>query len=298
MCWGRNDYGQSTPRSGAFTSISAGGYHTCGLRADGAAVCWGRNSAGQSSPPSGAFTSISAGGSIDAGGHHTCGLRADGAAVCWGDNDYGQSPPPSGAFTSISAGGAHTCGLRADGAAVCWGRNNYGQSTPPSGAPSTATPTTSQPTATATPRATATRRPTSTPRPTATSAPALASGCIDDSKLNLRGIFARTITWSFRDSWDSRCLSDKTPPNARAGTRYAGYYPFTLREASTVTVSIESSANAYLYLLRGSGRGSVVNSGASIGATSLQAGTYTIEATTRSLNTGGNFRLTVVISKR
>ncbi len=298
VCWGNyvGNFGTSSPPSGeTFASISAGYFHTCGLRADGAAVCWGSNtwSRGNFTPPSGAFTSISA------GAHHTCGLRTNGAAVCWGLNNEGQSSPPTGAFTSISAGSRHTCGLRADGAAVCWGINNYGQSTPPSGAPSTATPTTSQPTATATPRATATRRPTSTPRPTATSAPALASGCIDASKLNLSGIFARTITWSFRDSWDSRCLSDKTPPNARAGTRYAGYYPFTLREASTVTVRIESSANAYLYLLRGSGRGgSVVNSGASIGATSLQAGTYTIEATTRSLNTGGNFRLTVVISTR
>ena len=350
VCWGRNNDGQSTPPSGAFTSISAGDDHTCALRPNGAAVCWGDDYYGRSTPPSGAFTSISAFGlhtcglradgaavcwgsylfgesspptgetfaSISAGYYHTCGLRTNGTAVCWGYNSSGQSTPPTGTFTSISAGGRHTCGLRADGAAVCWGRNNHGQSTPPSSAPSTATPTTSQPTATArpratatprpratatrrptsTPRPTATRRPTSTPRPTATSAPALASGCIDASKLNLGGIFARTITWSFRDSWDSRCLSDKTPPNARAGTRYAGYYPFTLREASTVTVSIESSANAYLYLLRGSGRGSVVNSGASIGATSLQAGTYTIEATTRSLNTGGNFRLTVVISTR
>ena len=34
-----------------FASISAGEYHTFGLRPDGAAVCWGRNAYGESTPP-------------------------------------------------------------------------------------------------------------------------------------------------------------------------------------------------------------------------------------------------------
>jgi hypothetical protein len=40
-CWGYTSDGESTPPAGAFTQISAGNYHTCGLRADGFAVCWG-----------------------------------------------------------------------------------------------------------------------------------------------------------------------------------------------------------------------------------------------------------------
>jgi len=33
--------------TGPWTSLSAGGYHTCGLTAGGAAFCWGWNSDGQ-----------------------------------------------------------------------------------------------------------------------------------------------------------------------------------------------------------------------------------------------------------
>jgi hypothetical protein len=33
--------------------VSAGGTHTCGMRANGAAACWGANGAGQASPPGG-----------------------------------------------------------------------------------------------------------------------------------------------------------------------------------------------------------------------------------------------------
>ena len=40
---------------GEFQSVSAGGEHTCGLRADGSVECWGRDDAGQSSPPGGIF---------------------------------------------------------------------------------------------------------------------------------------------------------------------------------------------------------------------------------------------------
>jgi hypothetical protein len=35
-----------------FSSLTAGGFHTCGLRVNGDAHCWGQNSKGQSSPPS------------------------------------------------------------------------------------------------------------------------------------------------------------------------------------------------------------------------------------------------------
>ena len=121
-----------------FASLSAGGFHTCGLTTSGAAYCWGigqldlgqGNSANDSVPGvvSGGltFSSVSAGG-----GGRTCGLTTSGAAYCWG---YGQ--PSNGStyeshvplavsggltFASLSAGGAHTCGLTTGGAAFCWG---------------------------------------------------------------------------------------------------------------------------------------------------------------------------------
>ena len=131
VCWGYNRFGQATPPAGeeSFAAISSGELHTCGLRADGAAVCWGWNVSGQATPPAGEnFTAISSGSA------HTCGLRADESALCWGRNYSGQATPPAGEnFTAISSGGGHTCGLRADGAAVCWGDNRHGQATPPPG---------------------------------------------------------------------------------------------------------------------------------------------------------------------
>ena len=147
-CWGNDRYGKTrtpdqpapTPETaqsgeslGSFASVSAGSFHTCGVRADGVAVCWGSNEdwlgsfTGQASPPGGLFTSI------DTGAGHTCGVRADGAVECWGQNWQGQATPPGFSFTSVSAGAVHTCGVRADGAVECWGSNEDGQSTPPAG---------------------------------------------------------------------------------------------------------------------------------------------------------------------
>lgn len=65
-------------------TLSAGSFHTCGLRTDGTLACWGSNSSGQSTPPGGTYNQISA------GDYHSCGLRTDGYWICWGSNDYGQ----------------------------------------------------------------------------------------------------------------------------------------------------------------------------------------------------------------
>ena len=187
-CWGDNTFGQlgaTTPLSTCyppfpigrpcssstaplavaggltFTSISAGGAHTCGLTAGGSAYCWGSNDSNQLGvssrplsecgitalratklvPDSVACTAMPtavAGGflftTISSGGAHTCGLVGDGAAYCWGANDYGQlgngSTTPSDVpvpvsrglrFTSINAASDHTCALTADGHLYCWG---------------------------------------------------------------------------------------------------------------------------------------------------------------------------------
>ena len=48
-------------------TISAGYWHTCGLKSDGTVVCWGYNYDGQASPPAGAFTQVSTGDITPAG---------------------------------------------------------------------------------------------------------------------------------------------------------------------------------------------------------------------------------------
>ena len=83
-CWGLNDTGQATPPAGTFIQVSAGGYHTCGLRTDGTLACWGNAAYGLAMPPAGTFSQVSA------GLWHTCGLRTSGYWTCWGANYCGQ----------------------------------------------------------------------------------------------------------------------------------------------------------------------------------------------------------------
>ena len=41
-CWGADHFGQASPPERVrFSSIAAGGRHTCGVRTDGAIECWG-----------------------------------------------------------------------------------------------------------------------------------------------------------------------------------------------------------------------------------------------------------------
>ena len=49
--------------AGAFQTVSAGGYHSCGLRADDTITCWGSDNYGQAAAPAGAFQTVSAGSS-------------------------------------------------------------------------------------------------------------------------------------------------------------------------------------------------------------------------------------------
>ena len=126
--------GQATPPDGSFTSVSAGSYHTCGVKTDGSVACWGADHNGQSTPPVGSFASVSAGAAYVSA--HTCGVKTDGSVACWGNNDWGRSVPPADSFTSVSAGESHTCGVKTDGSVVCWGSNesaDHGKATPPEG---------------------------------------------------------------------------------------------------------------------------------------------------------------------
>jgi hypothetical protein len=113
LCWGSNSSGQlGQPAFGfnghgyplrasvavTLVSLAAGGEHTCGLTAAGAAYCWGSNSHGQLGNGSiGGANSVAAavGGGLtfvvlSAGGSHTCGVTPDGSIYCWGSNASGQ----------------------------------------------------------------------------------------------------------------------------------------------------------------------------------------------------------------
>jgi alpha-tubulin suppressor-like RCC1 family protein len=132
----------------AFASLTAGGYHTCGVTAGGAAYCWGRNAYGQlgdSSTTDHRVPVAVAGGlafaGLTAGEERTCGLTSAGTAYCWGSNYNGQlgAVPDQGdylvplavsgglAFASLTGGYRHTCGVTTAGTAYCWGRNVEGQ---------------------------------------------------------------------------------------------------------------------------------------------------------------------------
>ena len=130
VCWGDNSVrarneetwsieevysGQIDAPAGRFSAVSAGGFHTCGLRPSGTVECWGYNASGQTDAPGGSFSAVSAGSS------RTCGLRESGAVECWGSNDEGRTDASAGRFTAVSTLGAHTCGLRENGAIECWG---------------------------------------------------------------------------------------------------------------------------------------------------------------------------------
>lgn len=125
-------------------SISAGGYHTCGITANDDAMCWGSNQYGQlgngsssSSPlPQGVLGGLKF-AQIAAGLDHTCGLALPNRDVyCWGRNSKRQlasggslnSSTPirlaSGLqAVSISTAGNHTCVVTGASEVWCWGSN-------------------------------------------------------------------------------------------------------------------------------------------------------------------------------
>jgi len=188
-CWGGNMHGQlgaATPGTSCmdlpyqiigecsptplrvtggrhFTSITAGGDHTCALTSDGTAYCWGGNASGElgvgavdtvahaePAPVSGdlQFTGLWA------GARHTCGLVTGGEVHCWGaisSREVGDSPgqEPCGVFVfaadttrafcyasprrvttdlrfrTLSLAWASSCGISLDGTVYCWGVLQY-----------------------------------------------------------------------------------------------------------------------------------------------------------------------------
>ena len=103
-------------------------------------------------------------------------------------------------------------------------------------------------------------------------------------------------------SWDSTCLSDRAALSG-TGDRYARFYTFSLDEAGDVTIDLESDEDTYLYLLDGHGlNGTVLYEDDDINYPSntnsrlserLEAGDYTIEATTYYAQKEGDFTLSI-----
>ena len=97
--------------------------------------------------------------------------------------------------------------------------------------------------------------------------------------------------------------ADDCEATNRIGT-YARYYTFTLEQDTEVRIDLTSIHDPYLFLLRGAGRnGTLVAQNDDITATvdldsrisiTLEAGTYTIEATTYNTWDTGDFTLTIV----
>ena len=150
-CWGDNSYGQlgagssgapwydtPTPVVGGliFTSLSAGGDHTCGVTPEGQAYCWGANDGGQLGTGDTAKTPspvpVSGGhvfASVSADYAKTCGVTTGGEVYCWGR--YLSLIPllvqGGPAFVTVATQGDHSCGVARDGSGWCWGYNAEGQ---------------------------------------------------------------------------------------------------------------------------------------------------------------------------
>ena len=167
-CWGNNDSGQlgtgsesetgqdlpqqvTTPAPGGWTSVTAGGFHTCATRTGGTLWCWGWGNSGQlgigngndQDRPQQVTTPATDGwASVTAGYDHTCATRTGGTLWCWGDNGNGQlglgnhtgqdrprpvTSPAAGGWASVTAQLYDTCATRAGGTVWCWGYGYYGQ---------------------------------------------------------------------------------------------------------------------------------------------------------------------------
>jgi len=132
-----------------WTSVSAGGRHTAGIRADGSLWAWGFNQSGQLGDGTtvGRFTPVRIGThndwvSVSAGDVHTVGMRRGGSAWAWGNNGRGSlgdgttthrnAPTQTGTPTSwtaatVSAGVAHTAVVGINGLLMAWGSAEHGQ---------------------------------------------------------------------------------------------------------------------------------------------------------------------------
>ena len=130
-----------------YRQVSAGWYHTCGVRTDSLAWCWGLNRDGELGDgtttdrpvPTRVSTTLRF-RQIDAGTFSTCGVTADDRAMCWGLGSDGQlgtgttaphstpvALPGARRFRDVRVGPRPACGGTKAHVAFCWGDNTYGQ---------------------------------------------------------------------------------------------------------------------------------------------------------------------------
>ncbi len=157
-CWGDNEQQQlgrdlvgaewtGTPGYAAageagWTTVAAGGLHTCGVRA-GKVRCWGENSFGQTDPArSGTGDDIQYADAADlpitgtvekvyAGDTLSCAVTSDRELWCWGDVGFDTNQSPArprkmldGRFVDVALADDHACALRETGIVACWGKND------------------------------------------------------------------------------------------------------------------------------------------------------------------------------
>jgi alpha-tubulin suppressor-like RCC1 family protein len=80
-----------------FSTVSAGGEHTCGVTTSDRAYCWGMNALGQlgDGTTTGRLKPVAVAGGLSflqviPGATHSCGVTMENRAYCWGKNLYGQ----------------------------------------------------------------------------------------------------------------------------------------------------------------------------------------------------------------
>ncbi len=134
-----------------WSSVSAGGEHTCAAALGGALWCWGANGDGQvgngemvdEREP--VLTAAPRWLQVSAGPDFTCARATDIAPMvevqCWGNGRVGQlgdgdpayrvEPTPIDVgqmiWSEVHAGGEHACAIASTHALVCWGANDSGQ---------------------------------------------------------------------------------------------------------------------------------------------------------------------------
>ncbi len=131
---------------GAYSTLSVGEAHACGIRADDTLWCWGETAGGElgviGSDGSPTQVGVATWRSVAAGFGYTCAIETDGTLWCWGRNDSLQTGQPTGSefdvptqvgaatdWAQVFAGSssATTCATKTSGLLFCWGFDDDAQ---------------------------------------------------------------------------------------------------------------------------------------------------------------------------